>query len=282
MVRSGSYPRLAPTFEGDLEVIDNSRLEVLAKELLHFPVNQRTRMQFFNAFLDSELCLLLREEAGKKTISPIVACCNGIKHVLVFNSEDNLAEYSKKVVPYAALSGRVIVDMLARANLGVTFNFAMPSKELVLTAGEITWLNEIVAETPYTHEARPKVFFPLGEGSVKLNSILIEKLLSAAELATSFWLVGVEYDDQSQGVLLIIIDARKGAEAPLAKAAMEAVALSGLESLPFDVSFLRGQEKLVETVKRQGRPLVFPERPAKTLSLRSIPGGDPSKPPKLR
>ena len=263
-------------------MIDSSRLEVLAKELLDSPVNQRAKMRFFDAFLDSELCLLLREEAGEETISPIVACYNGIKHVLVFSSEDNLAEYSKKVVPYAALSGRVIVGMLAGANLGITFNFAMPSTELVLTAEQIIWLNEIVAETPYMHEARPKVFFPLGEKSEKLNSILIEKLLSAAELATSFWLVGVEYDDQSQGVLLIIIDARKGAEAPLAKAAMEAVAFSGLENLPFDVSFLKGQEKLVETVIRQGQPLVFPERPAKTLSLPSIPGGDPSKPPQLR
>ena len=158
VVRGGSYPRLAPTFEGDIEVIDNNRLEVLAKELLHSPVNQHTRMQFFNAFLDSELCLLLSEETGEETISPMVACYKGIKHVLVFTSEDNLAEYSKKVVPYAALSGRVIVDMLARANLGIIFNFAMASSELVLTAGEITWLNEIVAETPYTHEARPKVF----------------------------------------------------------------------------------------------------------------------------
>ena len=263
-------------------MIDNNRLEVLAKELLHSPVNQHTRMRFFNAFLDSELCLLLSEETGEETISPIVACYKGIKHVLVFNSEDNLAEYSKKVVPYAALSGRVIVDMLARANLGIIFNFAMASSELVLTAGEITWLNEIVTETPSTHEARPKVFFPLGEESEKLNSILIEKLLSAAELAASFWLVGVEYDDQSQGVLLIILDARKGAEAPLAKAAMEAVAFSGLENLPFDVSFLKGQEKLVETVIRQGQPLVFPERPVKTLSLPYIPGGDPSKPPQLR
>ena len=263
-------------------MIENSRLEALAKEVLHSPENQPTRMRFFNAFLDSELCLLLNEEADEETISPIVAYCKGIEHVLVFTSEDYLAEYSKKVAPYAALSGRVIVDMLARANLGIAFNFAMPSSELVLTAGEITWLNEIVTETPYTHEVRPKVFFPLGEESEKLKSILIEKLLSAAELAASFWLVGVEYDDQSQGVLLIILDARKGAEAPLAKAAMEAVAFSGLENLTFDVSFLKGQEKLVETVKRQGHPLLFPERPARTLSLSSILGCDPSKPPQLR
>ena len=73
-----------------------------------------------------------------------------------------------------------------------------------------------------------------------------------------------------------------GAEAPLAKAAMEAVAFSGLENLPFDVSFLKGREKLVEIVIRQGQPLLFPERPAKKLSSPSIPGGDPSKPPQLR
>ena len=79
---------------------------------------------------------LFNKETGEETISPIVACYKGIKHVLVFNSEDNLAEYSKKVVPYAALSGRVIVDMLARANLGIIFNFAIASSELVLTAGK--------------------------------------------------------------------------------------------------------------------------------------------------
>lgn len=263
-------------------MIENSRLEVLANEVLRSPEDQRTRMRFFNAFLDSELCFLLSEEAGEETISPIVANCKGIEHVLVFTCENKLVEYSKKVVPYAALSGRVIVDMLARANLGIAFNFAIPSSELVVTASEITWLHEIVAEVPYTHEARPTLFFPLGVEGEKLALILIGKLLYAAELAASFWLVGVEYDDQSQGVLLIILDARAGAETPLTKAAMEAVAFSGFENLPFDVSFLKGQEKLVATVKRQGQPLLFPELPAKTLSLPSIPGGDPSKPPLLR
>ncbi len=263
-------------------MIEKSRLELLANEVLHSPENQPTRLRFFNAFLDSELCLLLSEEAGEETISPIVAYFEGIEHVLVFTCENNLVEYSKKVAPYAALSGRLIVDMLARANLGIAFNFAMPSSELFLTAGEITWLNEIVAGSPYTHEARPTLFFPLDVEGKKLASILIEKLLFAAELAASFWLVGVEYDDQSQGVLLIILDPRAGAEAPLAKAAMEAIAFSGVENLPFDVTFLKGQEKLVEIVKRQGKPLLFPELPAKPLSLPSIPGSDPSRPPQLR
>ena len=153
---------------------------------------------------------------------------------------------------------------------------------LVLTAGGITWLNEIVAEVPAIHQARPTAFFPLAEESKKLNSILIDKLLSLAELATSFWLTGVEYDNQSQGVLLVILDARIGAEAPLAKAALEAVAFNGLENLSFEVSFLTGQEKVVETLKRQGQPLLFPERSAKKLYQPSMPGGDPSKPPRLR
>ena len=261
---------------------ENSRLEVLAEKMCHAPADQATRMQFFITFLDSELYLLLSEEASYESISPIVESHKGIEHVLVFTCENNLVEYSKKVAPYAALSGRLIVDMLARANLGIAFNFAMPSSELFLTAGEITWLNEIVAGSPYTHEARPTLFFPLDVEGKKLASILIEKLLFAAELAASFWLVGVEYDDQSQGVLLIILDPRAGAEAPLAKAAMEAIAFSGVENLPFDVTFLKGQEKLVEIVKRQGKPLLFPERPAKKLYQPSMPGGDPSKPPRLR
>ena len=263
-------------------MIEKSRLELLANEVLNSPENQPTRLRFFNAFLDSELCLLLSKEAGEETISPIVAYCRGIEHVLVFTCENSLVEYSKKVAPYAALSGRVIVDMLARANLGLAFNFAMPSSELILTAGDIKWLNEIVAESPYIHEARPTLFFPLGTEGEKLASILTEKLLPAANLAASFWLVGVQYDDQSQGVLLIILDARPGAEAPLAKAAIEAVAFSGFDNLPFDVSFLKGQNKLAETVKRQGQPLLFPKLPTKMLSLPSIPGGDPSKPPQLR
>ena len=263
-------------------MIENSWLEVLAEKMCHAPADQAMRMQFFITFLDSELYLLLSEEASYESISPIVASHKGIEHVLVFTSEDNLAEYSKQISPYAALSGRVIVEMFAQADLGIALNFAILSSELFLTTEEIKWLNEIVAEVPAIHQARPTAFFPLAEESKKLNSILIDKLLSLAELAASFWLTGVEYDNQSQGVMLIILDACTGAEAPLAKAALEAVAFSGLENLSFEVSFLPGQEKVVETVKRQGQPLLFPERPAKKLYQPSMPGGDPSKPPRLR
>ena len=261
---------------------ENSRLEVLAQDVSHSPADQSARMRFFNAFLDSELCLLLSEDAGEETVSPIVATHEGAEHVFVFASEDNLAEYSEKVAPYAALSGRVIVDMLAQAGSGIAFNFGLSSSELILTAEEITWLNGIAAEAPDTHEARPTAFFSPGKEGKILTTVLMEKLLSAAALADSFWLTVVEYDNHSRSVLLIIIDACEEAEAVLAKAALEAVALSGFENLPFDVSFLNGQDKVVESVKRQGRPLLFPERPTKKPHQPSIPGMDPAKPPKLR
>ena len=171
--------------------------------------------------------------------------------------------------------------MLAQADLGIGFNFGLSSLALILTAEEIKWLNGIVAEAPYIHEARPKAFFPLVKEGKTLSSVLIEKLFSALELADSFWMAGVEYDNHSKGVLLVILDARTGAELPLAKAALEAAALSGFENLPFDVSFLKGQDKVLEIVKRQGQPLLFPELPAKTLNQSFSPGGDPAKTPKL-
>ena len=261
---------------------ENGRLERLAKEVRNSPADELARMRFFNAFLDSELCLLLSEEADVETISPIVAVHEGIEHVFAFASDDNLATYSGKVAPYAALSGRVIVDLLAQADLGIAFNFGLSSSELILTNKEIIWLNEIASEVPETHAARPTAFFPLGQEIKFLNSVLIEKLLSAAELAESFWLTGVEYDNNSKGLLLIIFDARAGSEASLAKAALEAVAFSGFEKLPFDVSFLKGQAKVAKVVKRQCQPLLFPELPVQTPHQPSIPGGDPKKPPKLR
>ena len=259
-----------------------SRLEVLAEELRRFPADQCARMRFFNAFCDAEVFLLLNEEPDKGSLSPVVLEAESRGHVLAFSSEEHLADYSSQVSPYAAISGRVIVDMLTQAELGIAFNWGVWASEMVVTAEEITWLNGVISETPETHDARPTSFFALRQESEVLSRVLVEKLISASELAQAFWLIGVGYETGAKGVLLCVIDAPPEAEAPFAKAALEAIAFCGFENLLFDVSFLKHNDRAVEAIERQGQRLLFPKRPPVTPQQRSMPGSDPARPPKLR
>jgi hypothetical protein len=263
-------------------VTGKSRLEVLTEELRRFPADHSARMRFFNAFCDAEVFLLLNEEPDEGSLSPVVLDAEGRGHVLAFASEEHLADYSAQVAPYAALSGRVIVDMLTQAELAIAFNWGVLVSEMVITAEEITWLNGVISEAPETHNARPTSFFALGQERDTLSRVLVEKLISASELAQAFWLIGVGYETGAKGVMLCIVDAPLEAEAPLAKAALEAIAFCGYENLLFDVSFLKHHEKAVEAIERQGQRLVFPKRPPVTPKQRSMPGSDPARPPKLR
>ena len=134
-----------------------SRLEVLAEYLRRFPADQSARMRFFNAFFDAEVFLLLNEEPDEGSLSPVVLEAESRGHVLAFSSEEHLADYSSQVCPYAAISGRVIVDMLTQAELGIAFNWgSWPQKWLLRRRDHLA--ERVISETPETHDARPLPF----------------------------------------------------------------------------------------------------------------------------
>ena len=240
-----------------------------------------SNLQFYNALLDAQLFLLLHEEAQEETLSPQTQDIESSTYVLVFDNEAKLVDFCGDVAPYAAVTGRVLIEMLAGQDTGLAFNPNAYGSETLLSKDIVDWLSEMTSQAPKLSTAKPKTFFPLGPKVEKTAVMLHEKLANSAYLAQNFYLCGVEYEDASCGILLAITGANDSSEKALAKAAHEAFVFGGSKKMVFDVVFLEENDKALAAIKRQSLQLQFKQKKVETRTQRPNPGGDPYRPPKL-
>ncbi len=238
------------------------------------------RLAFFERVADSELFLLLQSEAEGDQLTPEVFDLGDAQYVLVFDREDRLSSFAGKIVPYAALSGRVIAQMLAGQRVGLGINLDVAPSATLLPADAVAWLADTLAHAPDEVEARPiEVSSPAGLPD-SLLAALDAKLATATGLAPMAYLVGVEYEGGAKTHMLAFIDAASGAEDALAKAVSEALTFSGIEAGALDVAFFKASDPMAARLSRVGLrfDLPQPEEPVE----RSAPGSDPDAPPILR
>ena len=81
------------------------------------PDDDAARLRFYERLADAELFMVLSTEPNGDQIDPEVIEVENQSFVLVFDTEDRLADFTGKITPYIGLSGRVLVSMLA-ANSG--------------------------------------------------------------------------------------------------------------------------------------------------------------------
>lgn len=238
------------------------------------------RLAFFERVADSELFLLLKAEAEGDQLSPEVFDLGEAKYVLVFDREDRLAAFVGRPAPYAALSGRVIAQMLSGQGLGLGINLDVAPSSTLLSAEAVTWLSETLAHAPDEVEARPiEVTAPAGLPETLIAALDV-KLATAVGLARIAYLVGVEYDGGAKSHLLAFIDGRDGAEGALARAVSEALTFSGVEAGALDVAFFDKSDPMAARLARVGLRFDLPQPEASVE--RPAPGSDPTKPPILR
>ena len=116
-----------------------------------------------------------------------------------------------------------------------------------------------------------------------LFDILDAKLATAGGLAATAWLCSADWADGARGLTLAFVDARPGAEAPLAQAVAEALAFSGLGSGWLDVMFLTSGEPAAQAAERAGLGFILPAAAAAAVpQAPAAPGMDPDHPPRLR
>lgn len=238
------------------------------------------RLAFFERVADSELFLLLQTEAEGDQLSPEVFDLGEAKYVLVFDREDRLAVFVGHAAPYAALSGRVIAQMLVGQEIGLGLNLDVAPSSMLLPADAVTWLSETLAHMPDEVEARPlEVSVPAGLPDTLITA-LDAKLATAQGLARMAYIVAVEYDGGAKSHMLAFVGCREGAEGALAKAVGEALTFSGIEAGALDVAFFEASDPMAARLSRVGLrfDLPQPEEPTE----RPAPGSDPQKPPILR
>ncbi|MDP5085271.1 MAG: SseB family protein [Yoonia sp.] len=244
------------------------------------PENDAARLQFYERLADTELFMLLGEEAVGQQITPELFEIEDQRFALIFDTEERLSDFVGRVAPYAGLPGRALAQMLAGQGIGLALNLEVASSAMLIPAEAVDWLVATLAHGPDETEARlTEVSAPGGLPEAVIAG-LDRKLAIAAGLARFAYLAAATYEDGGRGHVLAFVDAVEGAEKALASAAGEALTFSGIEAGVMDVLFVRASDPLAAHLAKVGLRFDLPQPEAPHAP--GAPGMDPAKPPKLR
>lgn len=258
-------------------------LDAAHAEMMAAPDNDVARLRFYERMGDAELFLLLEGEAEGDQISPQVFDLGTGQIVLVFDRLERLTQFVGGEASYAALSGRLIADLLAGQELGLGLNLDVAPSSFLLDASSVHWLAATLGRGPDELESRiSEVSAPKGLPDVLISG-LDTKLATATGLAQMAYLVGTTDVDGAQGHMLAFVGAAAGAEPALAKAVSEVLTFSGIEAGVMDVAFFDGGGPVVPRLARVGLRFDLPQpAPVGPSEALPAPGMDPEKPPRLR
>ena len=246
------------------------------------PHDDAARLRFYERLADSELFLLLSKEAQGDQIEPEIFDLGEARFVLVFDRIERLSQFVGKSAPYAALSGRSIAQMLTGQGIGLGVNLEVAPSQMLIPPDAVVWLCDTLAHAPDEVEERPEeLYAPKGLPEALLTA-LDAKLASAAGLASNAYLVAVHYEGGRKGHLLGFVGAVEGAQQALANAAGEALTFSGIEAGSIDVGFFSQSDPMAAAMAKVGLRFELPKVEERAQTVRSAPGSDPDKPPKLR
>ena len=220
------------------------------------------RLRFYERLADSELFLMLTEEARDENISPEVFEVADGRFVLAFDREERLAQFAGQPAPYAALSGRVLAGMLTGQGIGLGVNLEFASSAILIPAEAVEWLHATLGHAPDEVEARvEEVSAPVGLPEALLTA-LDTKLATAGGLAQAAYLVGVTYKGGGRGHMLAFVGTLDGAQGALAKASNEALTFSGIEAGAMDVGFFLSEDPVTAKLASVGLRFDLPHRAA--------------------
>lgn len=238
------------------------------------------RMQFYGQLAGAELFLMLESEADGDQVTPQVFELETGPVVVAFDREDRLAGFAGGITPFASMSGRTLVPLLADQGLGLGLNLEVAPSAILLPADALRWFRDNLDGDLQEGEARPsEVRAPIGLPEALLTG-LDAKLAGAAGLAAIAYLVGVTYADGRASHLLAFIDPVPGAEGALAQVTQEALTFSGIEAGSLDVAFFPASDGIAPQLAKVGLRFDLPK--LADPSAPKPPGMDPDAPPRLR
>lgn len=261
---------------------DKTALDHAHMDMQSAPDDEAARLRYYARLADCELFVLLQQDAVGDQIEPQVIEVTGGPVVLAFDREERLTGFAGGAAPYAALSGRALAGMLAKAGLGLALNLGIPASETVLPAAALHWLTDTLAQSPDRIEAGLTEIAPPGDLPEALLQALDTKLATAGGLAEGAYLASVRYREGGQGHLLGFLDAVEGAEPALAAATREALVFSGMDAACLDVGFFRASDPIAAKLAAVALRFDLPTVEVEPRGAPTPPGSDPDKPPILR
>lgn len=244
------------------------------------PDEDTIRLQFYERLADSELFLLLEKEANGDQIEPRLFDTEDMRLVLVFDREYRLNAFAEGPAPYAALSGRSLVDMLDGQDIGLGVNLGLAPSSTIVPPQAISWLRQTLEGGPEEVSETPEEIGAPAGLPERLITGLDTKLAQAAGLARFAYLTTVVYKGGRRSHMLAFIDAVPGSEPTLASATREALVFSGLDAGELDVAFFKPSDPMAAKLAKTGLRFDLPE--AATVKAPSAPGMDPNTPPRLK
>ena len=252
-------------------------LDQAHRAMTQAPQDDQSRLSFFGHLASAELFLFLEQEVSGDKILPRLFNTEDGDFVLAFDREDRLAEFAGEAVPYAALSGRALANLLDEPKTGILLNPGFASSE-ALPQETLQWMRETLSAAPERTQAQFKGLHAPNASESFLKTI-DRALASATGLADHAFLSGTLDEAGGSSLVLAFVNAKSEAEIPLATAIQEAVVFSGDEGT-VDVVFLPTNAPILEQFEERGLRFDLPQtelpRPP------SAPGLNPKKPPKLR
>jgi hypothetical protein len=242
------------------------------------------RLAFYERLADGELFLMLQNAPAdtEDTVTPELFDLGTARYVLVFDREERLAAFAGRTVPYVALSGRTVAEMLAGQGIGLGVNLEVAPSSILLPPEAVVWLQATLGNAPDEVEARILSVAPPAGLPERLIRALDAKLATAMGLAQAAYLASVTYEGGAQGHLLAFVDAIPEAQGALARAAAEALTFSGIEAGAMDIAFFRSADPVTAKLERVGLRFDLPQLQDTVTQARPAPGSDPEKPPKLK
>lgn len=241
------------------------------------------RLRFFERLADAELFVLLDGEPQGDQITPRLFPLEDASYVLAFDRAERLTQFTGAPAPYAAMSGRLLAQMLAENTLGLGLNLDVAPSSQLLPPSAIAWLVETLGHTPAETEAIPDEIAPPKGLPESLITALDTKLAMAQGLAKHAYLTAVRYSDGRRTHLLGVVEALPEAQPSLARAVAEALTFSGVEAGELDVAFFRASDPICANLAKHGLRFDLPELPPQTAQPPGAnPGMDPNTPPRLR
>ncbi len=260
---------------------DQTPLDLAHQAMQAAPQDNAARMRFFERLADSEVFLLLKEEATGDNLLPEMIEVEGVKYLLVFDREERLADFVSGSAHHAALSGRVVAEMLAGQGIGLGLNLGVAQSSILIPADAMAWLVEMLDNAPEQITEQPISINAPKDLPETLLQALDVKLATAAGMAKTAYLVAVVYEGSRHSHMLAIIDAVPEAQAAMAKALNEALIFSTVENGHLDVAFFAGDDPVCKLLETVGLRFDLPEQKHQTPTA-SAPGSDPDNPPILR
>ena len=262
-----------------------TRLDDAHAALTAQPDDDALRLRFYERIADSELFLLLMEDAdpaSQDSVQPRVFDLADGPVVLAFDREDRLSAFTGAVSAFAALPGRQVAAALSGQGIGIGLNLGVAPSSFLLPPEAVDWLAATLAQGPVAHEAVPVAFGQPKGLPDSLVAGLDAKLAQAAGLAVAALLAGVDYADGRRGHILCFVGAVPGAEPALARIAGEALTFSGIEAGEIDVAFRAANDPVLAALARVALRFDLPLPALPERIDAAPPGSDPARPPILR